>query len=192
MESDIEIRERPQRLVGEIFQARRLDKRQKEVVHFAKEGLGIAIELPVKQSELIGEYLTKEPPERWYFWVYPEETDQGWRGVVIAGPLNEGINKSADLLSDVQMARWFNQLLSPLGEISRVEEIDPTGKISFKVKEDKKVSFKKIWDAFEKEEEKEREGERRERGYKRAIRRFLPMKGIRGEAARRHVEIGKD
>lgn len=175
-----------QPLAGKILQARRLDKRQNGVVHFAKEGLGIAIELPVKQSELIGEYLAKEPPERWYFWVYPEKTDQGWCGVVITGPLNEGINKSAELLSDAQMARWFNQLLSPLGEISRVEEIDPTGKISFKVKEDKKVSFKEIWDAFKKEEEKEREGERKGERWKKAMK--LSPRGTIAEEARTKLE----
>lgn len=186
MENDIEIRERPQRLVGEIFQARRLDKRQKGVVHFVKEGLGIAIDLPVKQSELINEYLAKEPPERWYFWVYPEKTDQSWRGVVITGPLNEGVNKSAHLLSDVQMARWFNRLLSPLGEISRVEEVNPTGKISFKLKEDREVDFKEIWDAFKEEEKKEKEGERKGERWRKAMR--LPSRSTVSKEARTRLK----
>ncbi len=189
-----ERKEIPQPLVGEILQARRLNQHQRGVIDFSdSRGLGIAIELPKKQAECIASYLTKEPPDKWYFWIYKEEGFPGRRGVVIAGPLSEQDKKSPYFLSDAQIARWFNQFLSPLGKITRVEEINSIGKLSFKVGGDKEVGFREIWDAFKEEERREKEGQRKTGQYKREIGRILLRKGKTSrEGVIRHIEIGNN
>ncbi|TSC54000.1 MAG: hypothetical protein LiPW31_266 [Microgenomates group bacterium LiPW_31] len=187
-----ERKEIPQPLVGEILQARRLNQHQRGVIDFSdSRGLGIAIELPQKQAEYIAGCLAKEPPENCYFWVYEEERFRGWRGLVIAGPLSEQDKKSPNLLGDEQIRRWFNQFLSPLGKITRVEEINSIDKLSFKVGEDKEVGFREIWDAFKEEERREKEGLRKEKRFQRQIRPLLRRKSIPGEAARRYLKIAK-
>ena len=181
-----------QPLVGEIIQARRLNQHQRGVIDFSdSRGLGIAIELPQKQAECIAGYLTKEPPDKWYFWIQKEQGFQGWRGLVIAGPFSEKDEKSLIFLSDEQIRRWYNRLLSPLSSITRVEEINPVGKLSFKIGEDEEVGFQEIWQAFEEEERREKEGLRKEKRFQRQIRPLLRRKDIPGEAARRYLKIAK-
>lgn len=178
-----------QPLVGEIIQARRLNQHQRGVIDFSdSRGLGIAIELPQKQAECIVGYLTEGPSKKWYFWIQKEQGFRGWRGLVIAGPFDEKDEKSLIFLSDEQIRRWYNRLLSPLSNIPRVEEINPVGKLSFKVGEEREVGFQEIWQTFKEEEEREKKGLMKEAKFDKQIRGLLRRKGISGEAARRYLK----
>lgn len=191
-----EERREKRRPLGEIVQALRVNK--KGVVDFSEGGLAFAVRLPEQQIEVIGKLLSESSTENLFFWIYKTKQSDitPWQGVVIAGPFEEMIEKDVSLLDRRQKERWFNQFLTPFDEISYVGEIDITDEVSFKVSGGREVSFKTIREALksalESEKGRTKDGEGRERQYQREMRSQLPKRGVPGEAARRHVKIGKD
>lgn len=177
-----------QPLVGSVIQVLRLE-RGNEVV-FPEEGDRQAIvSLSTLQAELVKELLLKkqEVDEDLFLRIYKTRRtdDSPWIGLVLAGPLGKEEGKSAHFLSEEQIDLWFNQFLTPppLGEIGKIEKINLEGELSFRLRGGREVGFGKIWNALLIEGRRKREGEKRERQWRREIT-FSPTKGTPGKEAK--------
>jgi len=181
-----------QPLVGEITQVLNI-KKEGGIVYFPGKGTSLAaVWMPETQVELIKKFLLekKEKKEKLFLWIYKtRRTEESpWRGIVVAGPFGDQVEKNTALLDEEQRSRWINRLIDPLNGITQVEEINVIEELSFKVRGIANVGFKEIWGALNKEAKRRKEGEKMERGYETARKRLGPMKGIRGEAFRRSRE----
>jgi len=148
-------------LVGQIIQAIRVNKDKKEVIVFANErGEALEVELPPKQAEKINGFLTEIQEERRpsgerYFWVCTEGGAFGLRGLVLAGPLGEGENRSKRLLTEEQKGIWFHgDFVGYFTTTGLIHKINVEGELSFRTGRMEKASLENVFRAFKEEEDR--------------------------------------
>lgn len=189
---DGEEREKVKRPLGEMAQLSRISTGG--VVDFLdRGGMVFAVKLPETQIMAIREELEEAPNEKPYFWLYRKRREAlDSRGLVLAGPFEEGTEKDLALLDGQQRMQWFNRFFLPLREgIKGISEIVHADKLRFKIWEGEEVDFLTIWRALESETGRVKEVKKMEKQYREEMRKELPKRGIPGEAAERHEGLGR-